>query len=987
MSGSGGGGGYEYQAQAAAYIASHILAQQPLHWIEHSTSDVPVAVAEETDGPGDDINIALQDGTHVEVQVKHGLRKNGEFWEAAIKLVRGLLKDSLLYGVLLTDSTASSTIRDNLRRDLEKLGQERTDNLKAITQEFLQKLEEESIPYNPDIFRRLRIVVADLDSSQRDAKTAVVLLSQVLGSPVQVGQVWKILCNEGLNLITKKGQHTGVSLLSLLNRENIQLSLAKANSTLIERYRWLDMSTRVSKARCIERWTSLGISENDAAALADNSSAGLLPSSLQLSPGTLTILIGEMGAGKSLIGERLLQTVIEAAKENINSQIPIFLEARNMQGKSLEKAVEEATPIFCNSTNEDVLIIIDEIDEIGVSNAVKLLKEARVLIQAQQRIALLLISRPILEFVNAKESVKVHLLKKEESELLVRQLSRKPNFSSTSLPESLQNAVLCPLFAVLLASYLQEHGVWTLETKEQLLSDLVERSLRPLQENIAKARQLLEQLAAACIDKTGKAVSPIEFASWVEGRQLLDTRLVVEDADGLRFAMPILAQWFAAQHLLTNSSIIQTLARSQQRLDLWRYPLVIAIATFPLNRVSHLFAPIVVAHPVSAAEIVGEALAFQGRSLEIPSLSAIELGQHLRKAMDSWMSGFNPLASLIAPHLENTVIPTIGVRISRRQLETDPPITAPWVEIAWHSGNEPLPPVVELPPDVETDDLRGWKRVTGFLSYRLASWAWKWTLEQTISLLLQQRSIPVKSSLLSLEAAWHGASNLIGRDHRDLNPIALSEIDTRLADAQEIRCSPMMHHCFKQLLVEMRVAHTREQTYLHFPASFQAVRISPTLSAEMLRSYAEDVYRGGFEGYIQLVNALSSFIPKLRQASILPARLVGIVNLSSEPNSISISRYWEPLSEGSSNELHVRWSDYPWLGDAPEVMATMREWFSLRPQWLANFQVIRTNYKPVDFFLGVNPVTELAYKFLWEDLKKLGWVSDDLDGSGFPYTY
>ena len=168
-------------------------------------------------------------------------------------------------------------------------------------------------------------------------------------------------------------------------------------------------------------------------------------------------------------------------------------------------------------------------------------------------------------------------------------------------------------------------------------------------------------------------MSSTEFASWVEGQQLLDSRLVVEDADGLRFAMPILAQWFAAQHLLTNSSITQALAKDKQKLELWRYPLVIAIATFPLNRVSHLFAPIAVSESIIASEIVSEALAFQGRSLETPSLSAIELGQHLRNAMQAWIDGFSSLASLIAPHLEDAAIPTIGVRISRRQLETDPP--------------------------------------------------------------------------------------------------------------------------------------------------------------------------------------------------------------------------------------------------------------------------------------------------------------------------
>jgi hypothetical protein len=168
----------------------------------------------------------------------------------------------------------------------------------------------------------------------------------------------------------------------------------------------------------------------------------------------------------------------------------------------------------------------------------------------------------------------------------------------------------------------------------------------------------------------------------------------------LRFPLSILTQWFAAQRLLTDASIIETLIEDKQRLELWRYPMVIAVATFSLNRVSGLLAPIAKKEPVMAADIVSEALAFQGHSLEVPSLSTLELGRQVRIAMQAWMNGFRPLASFIAPALENGTLPTIGVRISQKQLETDPAtdtqIITAWVEIAWHSGNEKLPEVMTL---------------------------------------------------------------------------------------------------------------------------------------------------------------------------------------------------------------------------------------------------------------------------------------------------
>jgi hypothetical protein len=238
MSGSGGGGGYQYQAQATAYIATHILAKRPLQWIEHLAPDVPIAVAEETDGPGDDIRITLQDDLVIELQAKHGLKKNEKFWEALTRLIRGLADNSLLYGVLLTDSTASSTIRDELREDIIRLGQGREDNLKTITQEVRDKLRKAAVLHSSDIFRRLRIVIADLDDSQRDAKTALVLLSQVLQNPKQTEQAWKVISDDALDLITKRGQRDAESLSRLLGRNNIQLSPATGLGGEIDLQDW-----------------------------------------------------------------------------------------------------------------------------------------------------------------------------------------------------------------------------------------------------------------------------------------------------------------------------------------------------------------------------------------------------------------------------------------------------------------------------------------------------------------------------------------------------------------------------------------------------------------------------------------------------------------------------------------------------------------------------------------------------------------------------
>ncbi|HBB36277.1 MAG TPA: hypothetical protein DDZ80_07905 [Cyanobacteria bacterium UBA8803] len=246
MSGSGGGGGYEYQARAAAYINAHILAQQPLGWLlEHSTPDVPIAVVEETNGPGDDINITLEDGAVIELQAKHGLKKDKDFWEAIVKLANGLRQQPSLYGILLTDSTASGTIKDKLRQDLKRLGQGRTDDLKKITQEVIDKLNAEDIRNTTTLFRRLQIIVIDLDDDSQGAKSAQILLSQVINDQKQAGQAWNTLVKDGFSLITNRGRRDSEGLARLLSRHHIQLSATGVNLAVVaERYRaWLRETT------------------------------------------------------------------------------------------------------------------------------------------------------------------------------------------------------------------------------------------------------------------------------------------------------------------------------------------------------------------------------------------------------------------------------------------------------------------------------------------------------------------------------------------------------------------------------------------------------------------------------------------------------------------------------------------------------------------------------------------------------------------------
>lgn len=91
----------------------------------------------ETAGPGDDLRIEYSGGPGggdvLEVQAKRGLGKGAKLWEALMSLCRGLAEDPSLRCALLVDYTASGPVKDELRLDIERLAQGRSDNLRSIT--------------------------------------------------------------------------------------------------------------------------------------------------------------------------------------------------------------------------------------------------------------------------------------------------------------------------------------------------------------------------------------------------------------------------------------------------------------------------------------------------------------------------------------------------------------------------------------------------------------------------------------------------------------------------------------------------------------------------------------------------------------------------------------------------------------------------------------------------------------------------------------
>jgi hypothetical protein len=205
MSGSGGDTGYDYQADVNAYVAAFGLAGQPLPWFE-GYYDVPIAWAAETGGPGDDMKIITLQNRTIEVQAKHGLVRGAEYVATFRRLVTGLRNSADLRCALIVDRHASAVIRSDLKHDIARLGQGRSDSLKTITTELLADLGESTQTVS-EVFARLRVIVVDLDEGSDGVSAAQSLLSRVV-APGKAIISYDLLGKRYHRSIKRRGQDT-----------------------------------------------------------------------------------------------------------------------------------------------------------------------------------------------------------------------------------------------------------------------------------------------------------------------------------------------------------------------------------------------------------------------------------------------------------------------------------------------------------------------------------------------------------------------------------------------------------------------------------------------------------------------------------------------------------------------------------------------------------------------------------------------------------
>lgn len=264
MAGTSVSSGAEYQAAVAAYVAVRMLLERPLNWSLPQT-DVPVAVAGEVGGPGDDLEIELDGGARLAVQCKRSLTGLAALRAALETMVeRGRVASNSAELILLVGPGSSPEIRDTLATDVRNFRQGRPEVARSITKAVLSQVNGVE-----RLLGRLYVVALDADrDSDTGAQFAIDGLRQALIEPDRAKEAWGLLVRSALKL-AQKGRWTRSEVVAFLTSHGLKLRPLWADATWLER---IELAQGLN-----EKWrqrTAAGILDHLARELEGKSIAG-----------------------------------------------------------------------------------------------------------------------------------------------------------------------------------------------------------------------------------------------------------------------------------------------------------------------------------------------------------------------------------------------------------------------------------------------------------------------------------------------------------------------------------------------------------------------------------------------------------------------------------------------------------------------------------------------------------------------------------------
>ena len=1028
---SAGGGGFLFEDLVGAYVAAAMLSQNPVI----GGLGPPVRICFQVGIRGwvlDDMLVSFhgkRKGTRrwaVSIrdrQAEFKVGPSGEFVKKAWREVLGCTASGFnpsqdYVGVVIpplhrdTKSDLEELLKlaeeQNAERPESRIdqGEPVSGSKRRLWERFRKPGNSDQLPTSPDYllqrFKYLDLDLNQVDSLDRDK--AVGFCQEALASHGGGEHLWDSLLAETARVRTRGGYFDRAKLIERLE-DRFDFRDDKGTDPV-----YIDQMRRSSRARMIERWCAVGLSEEAAEQMAEDSSVGRFGG--EVPDEGVVVLTGDFGSGKSLAAERVHLEDVTAYAVNNDEAIPVFLRARRaMEG--LEDSLRRALPSGADVFGRSFRLILDGLDEVGGSLRAELLEEARVLARSRPGTRVLITARPGLG-LRQDERLPMSKLSDESLADLSERLG-SGRFALSGLPEPVKDAVRFPLFAII-ALRLQAKGAELPSSRALFLDSFVKDALGSHIDNTMSFLNALAKVATISIPRSG-----LLFQNDLEGpdvvAKLLATRLIVREGDALRFALPVFEQYFGAYALLREHIPVDAVVHDLRTFEAWRYAFVIAVGIGSWENICDLIEALGHRWPGAACWVINQSVSERTRSARIvnwgtssftptgPPTSqnalrkrreewlpnSLECARRLQRsfsALMGWLAEIAPFAGLVD---ETGQLPAIGAR------STDGAVTAGF----GFGAHLPLGGVVEIGAEGDpTSTLRSFRVLTaGTPPLDENGWPWRWTMRwvaYAVGALLKEKGLPLQQeSPLRPEYDWDLARSIVG------NQGAANSIDSEhvIEKGQRILSygddNPLSSYTFDgktigYLEFSNFILEAKNRQGLPIARPWPSPDNPPDqwassglYSKEAMRDLIKDRYMAALAAYAEISQTwFPRWVPTMGWGAAMPIRL-DLKLRPPQPMHIAGrgGQYWLELKETPVDEeeglgatVSVVDNDQP-RADREEL----QESYALRMKQLRSLHPQTADWAQLTFHSTEHlhhsrrtPVTNLVYEWICRDLHAIG---------------
>ena len=668
-------------------------------------------------------------------------------------------------------------------------------------------------------------------------------------------------------------------------------------------------------------------------------------------------LVGGFGSGKTHALLILCSKILFDYMNGLSDNMAIYLHARDVvKAGSIEEAIK---PYFTEKGNN--LLVIDGLDEINYEYAKQIIQEERFLSITDPEFKILIGTRPMTYLPDESKLIKIRDLTFEEQKQLVETICTNGilNFTQYTVPDRLQEAITKPLFCIIYA-VMQNGGITNIKSEIDLLTAFIENATKDVSEGSKEIRQDLISLAVAIVNNDFNEIhiSNIHLSHSLDS--LLKTGLISKQGEFLNFTLAIVAQYFAACSLQEGSIKIESILSGIDILERWKTSLAILFSKMTFTESKDIFAKVIKTAPGIAAQIIRYGTTAE-KIMSLPS--SRECGNMLLDCMAVWRESLTELMDL-----------TVGKETLKLALFADQNN----IVYSWHN-------VIDL-PDLEILPRKkvffGFSEAFSEVPAAQATWPWIITFEyisRKLGKLLKERRVSHLCTQLYEEELWDDIRFLCDKG-------SLYHEEIQLQELEKFRPYNDGYLSYKGRSVDIKQLFNHIDSLTQngtnvirppFPVADQeyTYNIWSCYSKERLLELTRHVYSNAMECYLILSEMVfAPFKDWMHIATTFPNKCIGNINwVESGISGMQPIMQWylEVLPLGSTSQIDIEYRED--RTDSEDVFRKIKD------SYIQNRADLTFRHAFIDSsVLRLNestPVTTVVYKWLENDLKKIGWLS------------